>query len=130
VYATSSLPLGVLEVMVQDSVTNRAGYGFYPVTLPDDLTLSNVAYATLSPLWRTARDGRIECRAIGETWRAAKTSIGLKVPSAVVPEAFAFGDFNVVFDPTFTDFDRLVVEPWQPLEIDPRIHVLVTKTIL
>jgi hypothetical protein len=112
--------------MIQDSVTDLLGYGFYPVTIPDDLPLSDFDHTSLSPRWRTARDGRVECRAIGETWRAGKTSIGLKVPSAIIPEAFEYGDFNIVLDPTFPDFHRLTIEPWRPLEADPRIQVLLT----
>jgi RES domain-containing protein len=117
--------LGVLEMMVQDSVTSLISYGFYVVEIPDDVALSVIDVATLSATWRTARAGRVECRAIGEAWRLRHESVGFIVPSAVVPEAFAFDDFNVVLDPTHADFGRLVIGPHVALAVDNRIQALL-----
>lgn len=125
VYVTTSLPLGVLEVMVQDSVTSLNAYGFYPLEIPDGVVLSTVDIATLSSTWRTARAGRVECRAIGEAWRAHHESVGIIVPSAVVPEAFAFQNYNIVLDPTHTDFGRLVIDAHIALDVDARIQTLL-----
>jgi RES domain-containing protein len=125
VYVTTSLPLGVLEVMVQDSIASLNGYGFYPLEIPDDVVLSTVDVATLSRTWRTARAGRVECRAIGEAWRARRESVGIIVPSAVVPEAFAFQNYNIVLDPTHTEFGRLVIDAHIALDVDARVQTIL-----
>jgi RES domain-containing protein len=125
VYVTKSLPLGVLEVMVQDTVTSLNGYGFYPIEVPDDVVLSRVDVAALSATWRSARVGRVECRAIGEAWRARHESVGLIVPSAVVPEAFAFDDYNIALDPKHADFERLAIGAFVSLDVDARIQVML-----
>jgi len=129
VYVTTNLPLGVLEVMVQDTITSLNGYGYYLVDIPDDIVLSRVTVATLSATWRTARVGRVECRAIGEAWRSRHGSVGLIVPSAVVPQAFDFDDCNIVLDPTHADFERLVIGAFVPLDVDDRIQALLATTL-
>ena len=128
VYVTKNLPLGVLEVMVQDAVTSLNGYGYYLIEMSDDVVLSRVNVATLSATWRTARVGRVECRAIGEAWRARHESVGLIAPSAVVPEAFAFDDYNIVLDPTHADFGRWVIGAHVPLDVDDRIRAMLATT--
>jgi RES domain-containing protein len=125
VYVTTRLPLGILEVLVQDAVTTLRGYGAFPLEIPDDIALETADRAAFSPSWRTAFAGRTECRAIGEAWRARKATVGLIVPSAVVPEAFAFGDFNIVLDPTHPDFQRLAIAARLDLDIDARLQSLV-----
>ncbi len=125
VYVTKSLPLGVLEVMLQNSVTSLNGYGFYLLGIPIDVVLSTVDVAALSAAWRTARAGRAECRAIGEGWRGRHESVGLMVPSAVIPEAFAFDDYNIVLDPTHADFGRLMIGAHVALDVDDRIQSML-----
>ncbi len=125
VYVTTRLPLGILEVMVQDSVTTLRGYGAYPLDIPDDIPLDSVKLADLSPTWRTAFAGREECRAIGHDWLARKATLGLIVPSAVVPEGFAFADYNVVLDPTHPDFPRINVGDRIELDIDHRLQTML-----
>jgi len=125
VYLTKNLPLGILEVMVQDNVTGLSGCGYYVAEIPDDVVLSTIDVAALSATWRTALVGRTECRAIGEAWRARHESVGLSVPSAVVPEAFAFDDYNIVLDPTHADFGRLVIGSFVPLDVDARVQSML-----
>jgi RES domain-containing protein len=125
VYVTTSLPLGILEIMVQDSVTSLRGYGAFPVDIPDDIVLETVNRADLSRTWRTARAGRIECRAAGEEWYVCADTVGLVVPSAVVPEAFDFGDFNIVLNPTHTDFARIIIGKRFKLDMDERLQSII-----
>jgi hypothetical protein len=79
----------------------------------------------LSAKWRTARVGRVECRAIGEVWRARHESLGLIAPSVVVPEAFAFDDYITVLDPTHADFERLVIGAHVTLDVDDRLRAML-----
>jgi hypothetical protein len=74
------LPLGILEVLVQSSISTFEGMVAYPLDVPDD-AVTWFDRERLSRTWRTAA-GRDECRAFGERWRS---SAGLAVPSAVLP---------------------------------------------
>jgi len=111
--------------MVQDSVTTLHGYGAYAVDIPDDVVLESVDRAGLSGTWRTSFAGRDECRAIGEAWIVQKSSLGLMIPSAVVPEGFDFGDYNIVLDPVHPDFQQLVIGARIELDIDARLQALI-----
>jgi RES domain-containing protein len=69
--------------------------------------------------------GRNECRRLAEAWRASRSSLGLLVPSAVVPEAYRFEEFNVVLDPAHRDFARVELGDPVPLTIDDHLAALV-----
>ncbi len=124
VYTTSRIPLGILEVMVQMSAATLSGFVAYPLEVPDD-ALTALDRAHFSPAWRSPA-GRDECRALGEAWRASQASLGLVVPSAVVPEAYDFGDLNVVLDPLHPDFARVTIGPPLALDLDPRLQPRAT----
>jgi RES domain-containing protein len=121
VYVTSRIPLGILEVIVQVSASPLLDYFAYPIEIPDHL-LETFDRSALSAQWRTADAGRDECRRYGETWRGKGTSLGLIVPSAVVPEAFPFGDFNVILNPIHKDMVRTTVGAPVSLELDERLR--------
>ena len=121
VYVTSRIPLGILEVIVQSSASPLLDYFAHPVDVPDHL-LETFDRATLYPQWRTADAGRDECRRHGEIWRASGATLGLLVPSAVIPEAFAFGDFNVILNPLHKDMVRAAVGTAVSLELDEHLR--------
>ena len=125
VYVTSRIPLGILEILVQSSGAPLVGYVAYPVDVPDEL-LEVFDRSVLTPAWRTALEGREECRLHGERWRLSGNSVGLIVPSAVIPEAQAFGDVNVVLNPAHADFARVRIERPIALNVDPRLQALVS----
>jgi RES domain-containing protein len=125
VYVASRIPLGILEILVQSSGAPLVGYFAYPLDVPDEL-LETFNRSALSATWRTADRGRFECRGYGEGWRARGTSAGLIVPSAVLPEAYDFGDVNVVLNPLHPDFARVRIAEPVPLDVDSRLQVLVS----
>ncbi len=125
VYVTTRLSLGILELMVQDSVTMLRGYGAYPVDIPEHVVLASIDRADLSRTWRTAFAGRDECRAIAEAWIVQNSSVGLMVPSAVLPEGFDFGDYNIVLDPLHSDFQQIAIRARIELDIDARLHASI-----
>ncbi len=120
VYATTRLPLGILEVLVQSSLAALTGFLAYPLDVPDD-DLTAFDRTRLSARWRTLA-GRDECRALAEEWRSSRDSTGLIVPSAVIPQAYDFGDVNVVLDPLHPAFPRITIGKPIGLEIDPRLQ--------
>lgn len=123
VYVTSRIPLGILEVIAQSSGAPLTAYVAYPLDVPDAL-LETFDRSLLSTTWRTALRGRAECRLHGEHWRARGSSLGLIVPSAVLPEAYGFGDVNVILNPMQADFVRVTIGDLVPLDIDARLQVL------
>jgi len=125
VYVTSRIPLGILEILVQSSGAPLVGYVAYPLDVPDQL-LEVFDRSALTPAWRTALQGREECRVHGERWRLRGSSLGLIVPSAVVPEAQPFGDVNVVLNPVHADFARIRIERPIALNVNPRLQALVS----
>jgi RES domain-containing protein len=123
VYSTTRIPLGVLEILVQANVTALVGFVAYPLDVPD-AALTRFDRGRLRASWRTMV-GRDECRAFGEEWASAKTSVGLIVPSAVVPEAYDFDDFNVILDPEHPEFHRVTAGDPIRLDMDSRLAALV-----
>ncbi|MEA2663185.1 MAG: hypothetical protein QOI11_129 [Candidatus Eremiobacteraeota bacterium] len=126
VYVTTRLPLGILEVLVQSSLSTFAGFVAYPLDVPDD-AVTWFERPLLSPAWRTMR-GRDECRTFGERWRSSAVSAALAVPSAVVPEAYDFGDVNLILDPLHPDFTRVTVGNPIPLDVDDRLLAFALRT--
>ena len=125
VYVTTRLPLGILEILVQDSVTSLQNYGAYPIEIPDGIALETVDRSRLSSDWRTAFNGRTECRAIGDAWFTRAEFVGLIVPSAVVPEGMDYEDFNIVLNPLHADFARIEIGARITLAIDTRLESLL-----
>ena len=125
VYVTSRIPLGILEVVVQSSSAPLTGYVMYPIDVPD-ASLEAADRSALSPAWRSAASGRAECRRVGETWRSRGASVGLIVPSAVVPEAYDFGDVNVVLNPQHADFAGVTIGDAIPIDLDARLRAIVS----
>jgi RES domain-containing protein len=121
-YLTTRISLGVLEVIVQAGTTTLDGFAFYAVDVPDGL-LTPLDRSRLPDSWRTL-NGRVECRAFADAWRRAGTSCGLIVPSAVIPEAYDQGEFNVVIDPAHPDFQRIRIDEPATLMIDARLSAL------
>jgi RES domain-containing protein len=124
VYLASRIALGLLELIVQAGTTSLHGYVAYPVDVPDDV-ITRLDRGRLGPHWRTMLVGRTECRRLAEEWRASGASLGLLVPSAVIPEAYGFEEFNVVLDPAHHDFARVTLGDPVPLAIDDRLAALV-----
>jgi len=125
VYTASRIPLGMLEILVQSSGAPLVGFVAFPLDVPDEL-LEVFDRSALTATWRTADIGRLECRGHGEAWRARGTSVGLIVPSAVLPEAYDFGDTNVVLNPLHPAFAQVRIEEPVPLDVDARLQVLLS----
>lgn len=126
VYLASRVALGLLEVVVQSGTVALADYAYYPVRVPDEL-LTRLDRTRLSADWRTVARGREECRALADEWHASGASAGLIVPSAVVPEAYDEGEFNVVLDPEHRDFRVVTLDAPARLEVDSRLTALVAR---
>jgi RES domain-containing protein len=90
-------------------------YVFIDATIPDD-ALETLDIATLPPEWR-AEPPPPQLRAVGDDWVRAERSLGLRVPSAVVPE-----EFNVLVNPAHPRFPEIrILGAPRPAVLDPRL---------
>lgn len=119
IYTATSIPLAILELLVH--MEDPALLSFYslikvqihstdivrlgPDQLPDD--------------WQKEPPS-ISTRTIGDRWISKNESIGLMVPSVVVPE-----DFNILLNPNHPDFGTLFIGKPESYPLDPRLFVIV-----
>ncbi|MEO7799741.1 MAG: RES family NAD+ phosphorylase [Opitutaceae bacterium] len=117
IYCAESLALAVLEILVHAAtVEERADPRvWFKITLPEvgcrSLPLKRLPKNWNDPLIHP------ETVSMGDQWLRAKTSVALRVPSAVVP-----GAWNIILNPQHPEFRKLV--RWavpKPLQIDARL---------
>jgi RES domain-containing protein len=117
-YASESVALATLEVLVHlQASALLPSYALAAIRFPEDL----VEALDLSPLpanWKQFPSSP-DVQAIGDQWIKELRSAILRVPSAVIPSAY-----NFLLNPTHPDFARVVVEPPEPYEFDPRLVTL------
>jgi RES domain-containing protein len=78
--------------------------------------METVAPAQLPPGWASAAPPE-SARALGSEWARSERSVGLAVPSAVVPQ-----ESNVLLNPAHPLFDEMKVEGPLAFSIDPRLR--------
>jgi RES domain-containing protein len=89
-YAAESIPLAFLENMVR-----RQGVGFNHdfqimfIAISEPVSMEVISAQALTPSWRDPYDYSA-CTPKGDQWYQERKSLMLKVPSAVMPEAFNF----------------------------------------
>lgn len=121
-YAAESIPLAFLENMVR-----RQGVGFNNdfqimfISVPDPVSVQQVNVYDLDPVWRNPNDYSA-CLPIGDKWYQDRKSIALKVPSAVMPEAF-----NYVINTMHADYKNVELVGSTNLVPDPRIEEILKK---
>ncbi len=121
-YAAESIPLAFLENMVR-----RQGVGFNDdfqimfISVPDTVSVEIVNLASLPATWRDPNDYSA-CLPIGDKWFQEGRSLVLKVPSAVMPEAF-----NYVMNTAHPDYSKVKLEAVTHLVPDPRIDDILRK---
>lgn len=112
VYCASSLALAALEVLVHLPPAMRRKGALPPLVavaldLPDALVIDPGLSATLA---------EAENRALGDEWLRARSSVGLIVPSRVVPM-----ERNIILNPRHPDIADVSVARSEPFEFDDRL---------
>lgn len=116
VYASDSLALAALEVLVHADASNLAGsYVAVALDLPERMARTVKRPSDLPSNWRDT-PAPAALRRLGDAWLDAGRTAMLVVPSAGIPE-----QQNVVLSPAHADFKRLVSGPSQPFVFDPRL---------
>lgn len=115
VYTADSRALAVLEVLTR--LRGRAPqvpYSLIGVTYPVSV-ITHIDPATLPDNWR-AYTGPAPLQALGDAWIASKTSLVLRVPSAVIPE-----ESNYLINPEHPEVPLLATHPGTPFRFDLRL---------
>ena len=113
VYAASSLALAALETLAHLPPAMRRGAALPPMIaleldVPDD---------TIQPLDPSAPDAPSETtRNLGDHWLAHRTSLGLLVPSRIVPV-----ELNLLLNPLHSMAATVTVSRQFPFRFDDRL---------
>lgn len=112
VYCAGSPALAVLEVFVNlPDELRQTGllppYRIIALDLPGDADLSTVDAAVVAS---------VDQRAAGDAWLASRLSLGLRVPSVIVPQ-----EHNVVLNPAHPDMAAVSVALDEPFRFDTRL---------
>jgi RES domain-containing protein len=117
VYTATSLALAALEVLVHfdhDLVPGR--FVAFAVEIPAALRLQRLTAKQLPSNWR-ALPAPDETKDLGTNWLKAGKTVGLVVPSALVPQ-----EQNILVNPQHPDFARLRIAAPEPFPFDPRLR--------
>lgn len=122
IYCAETIALALLENMVR-----RQGVGFNRdfkimiIEFPASLKITIVERTDIAEGWRDFRNYSI-CQSIGNQWYDQCKTPLLKVPSAILPEAF-----NLVINTSHIDFQKIQLLETTDLIPDERIEDLLKK---
>lgn len=122
IYTAESIPLAFLE-----NIVRRQGVGFNTdfkimiIEIPDSVSISVVNISDLETGWRDFRNYS-KCQPLGDTWYDEGKTMILKVPSAVLPEAF-----NYVINSESSDYGMVRLIEVTDLMPDERIEDILKK---
>lgn len=117
VYGASTAALAALEVRVHLDLPFDLlpdDYVLMRITAPDDIPTRAIVPEDLPAGWR--QPDSPTCRPIGDAWLAERTSVLLRVPSAIIPF-----EHNVLINPRHPDSAVLTVTDITPFTCDPRL---------
>lgn len=122
IYTAESIPLAFLENMVR-----RQGIGFNKdfkimfIEVPDNTEIETIDVAALEAGWRDLHDYS-KCQSLGNKWYNEGKALVLRVPSAVLPEAF-----NYVINSEHVDYKLIQLVAVTDLVPDERIEDILKK---
>ena len=115
VYLAQSQSLAALEILVHiDSPQLLEHYVAVPVSI-DATLITRIELSSLPKNWKTYPPPR-KIRAIGDNWVMAASSVGLQVPSVIVPL-----ENNYLLNPRHLDFPKLQIGKPVPFKFDLRL---------
>jgi len=116
VYVASSISLAQLEILVHvEKADLLESYCCYEMTVPES-QLAVLDTASLPANWRDDPAPE-EARLIGDQWLASRSSVGLLIPSTVVPQ-----EYNALLNPQHPEHEKIIDQALEiPLQFDPRL---------
>jgi len=116
VYTSQSLSLAVLELWVHiPPVEPLTTYVSVAAQIPDDLRISVFEREVLPADWQHD-PSPMSLRDLGTRWLVSRASVGVRVPSAIVPT-----EFNYLLNPEHPDFGRIEMADPIPFVFDRRM---------
>ena len=121
IYAAESIALAFLESMIR-----RQGVGFNEdfkimfLEIPQDLSITNIDLASLSPGWDNIRNHAVS-QERASSWFLSLESPVLRVPSVVLPHSF-----NFVINTEHKEFKKIKIIDITPLLPDSRIDTILS----
>lgn len=122
VYLGGSRALAALELLVHlpGPLARAKAYVLSEVEVPRNL-VTDLPKATLPADWRTSPPPR-EAQALGDEWLADERSLGLWMPSVVIPE-----DYNLLLNPRHPAMAQVSLKDAKPFRFDPRLVPAVAR---
>jgi RES domain-containing protein len=115
IYSSQSLALAALEMLVHlQSPQVLRKYLACSVTFDSEF-IDRIPLRDLPRNWRR-NPAPAALRQIGDEWIASQRSLGLEVPSVVVPD-----ESNYLFNPRLPQFTKLRIGKPKPFKFDPRL---------
>ena len=114
VYAASTRALCQLEKRVHCNGANPKNQALMQLELPDDCLLMAASDWGLPTDWQS---NEAATQALGLSWLASTSSLGLWVPSFVEPS-----ELNLLINPAHPDYRRILIKiERHPFRFDPRL---------
>ena len=116
IYASSSLSLALLEILVHTPslAVLKSPRQRVEIDISDTLIQSATLSASMDPFGPKTLETATQ--KIGDDWLESETTVGLLVPSVIVPS-----EYNLLLNPRHPQFDRLKWSPPVPVVLDPRL---------
>lgn len=114
-YAGSSIALCALEKFVHVSTAVLPPQSLVTVDVPDECAIYEPDIGDLPPSWNSLPDSPA-AQSFGQAWLEAMTHVGMRVPSALVPE-----ETNLIFNPRHAAYDRIRLTEMRSFVFDPRM---------
>lgn len=113
IYTAESQSLAALEIMAHlESSELLEKYLLFEVKI-DQRLISRISGVHLPARWAA---NPVQCRAIGDAWIAAGSSVALEIPSTIVP-----AEHNYLLNPRHPAFSRLQIGKPIHFRFDPRL---------
>jgi RES domain-containing protein len=114
VYKATSRALAALEFFINLEPNEAPNDLFIAEASVPDKFVATLDLALLPPNWRGRNHET--CRNLGSDWAASRSSLVLKVPSAVVE-----GEWNVLLNPKHLRFVKIQIGDSKPFRYDERM---------
>jgi RES domain-containing protein len=115
VYTSRTLSLAALEYLVHvDPARAPHDLVALAIEIPDAL-VTTLELPKLPKKWRD-QPASAACAALGDEWLEASSSVGLAVPSVIVP-----GEENVILNPLHPEFGKVKVVNEEGFRFDARL---------
>jgi RES domain-containing protein len=115
IYSASSRALACLENLVhRRSEGLDDAFRTLIIEIPDEIKIEELSISRLPKNW-TSYKGQLRTKFIGDGWIKGRSSLIMKVPSAIIPE-----EFNYLINPNHDDFSKVKLKNVEPFHFDRR----------